>query len=143
MKVILSILALLACVAAVLWYWSTGRPGPTPFAEQVPPNAILYIAVPDLPAWLDDLNDHPRWKEALPVKPFLARVEENRAHLAGPGALFAVLKNDRYPVAFLVNPIRLDTIRKIVSKGERFPQKTTDFYPKLLTGLLLCKLNYV
>jgi len=48
-----------------------------------------------------------------------------------------------YPVAFLVNPIRLDTIRKIVSKGERFPQKTTDFYPKLLTGLLLCKLNYV
>jgi hypothetical protein len=102
MKVILSILALLACVAAILWYWSTGRPGPTPFAEQVPPNAILYFAVPDLPAWLDDLNDHPRWKEALPVKPFLARVEENRAHLAGPGALFAVLKNDRLEWTSLV-----------------------------------------
>ncbi|SVC81104.1 uncharacterized protein METZ01_LOCUS333958 [marine metagenome] len=55
----------------------------------------------------------------------------------------SVLKNEKYPVAFLVNPIRLETIRKIVSKGERFPQKTTDFYPKLLTGLLLCKLNYV
>jgi uncharacterized protein (DUF1015 family) len=44
-------------------------------------------------------------------------------------------------VAFLVNPVRLDQIKKVVRNGERFPQKTTDFYPKLLTGLLLCKLN--
>lgn len=48
-----------------------------------------------------------------------------------------------YQVAFLVNPVKLDQVKKIVGKGERFPQKTTDFYPKLLTGLLLCKLNFV
>ena len=46
-----------------------------------------------------------------------------------------------HQVAFLVNPVRLDQIKKVVKNGERFPQKTTDFYPKLLTGLLLCKLN--
>ncbi len=46
-----------------------------------------------------------------------------------------------YQVAFLVNPVRLDQIRRVVRNGERFPQKTTDFYPKLLTGLLLCRLN--
>ncbi len=46
-----------------------------------------------------------------------------------------------YQVAFLVNPVRLDQIKRVVKNGERFPQKTTDFYPKLLTGLLLCKLN--
>lgn len=46
-----------------------------------------------------------------------------------------------YQAAFLVNPVKMDQIRKIVRNGERFPQKTTDFYPKLLTGLLLCKLN--
>ncbi len=48
----------------------------------------------------------------------------------------------KHQVAFLVNPVKLSQIRKIVAKGERFPQKTTDFYPKLLTGLLLCKLNF-
>ena len=46
-------------------------------------------------------------------------------------------------VSFLVNPVKLDQIRKIAGKGERFPQKTTDFYPKLLTGLLLCRLDQV
>jgi uncharacterized protein (DUF1015 family) len=44
-------------------------------------------------------------------------------------------------VAFLVNPVRLDQIKRVVKNGEKFPQKSTDFYPKLLTGLLLCKLN--
>ena len=42
-----------------------------------------------------------------------------------------------------MNPVKLPQIRKIVGKGEKFPQKTTDFYPKLLTGLVLCKLNFV
>lgn len=42
--------------------------------------------------------------------------------------------------AFLVNPVRIDAIRKIVLQGERFPQKTTDFYPKLLSGLVMCRL---
>jgi uncharacterized protein (DUF1015 family) len=46
-----------------------------------------------------------------------------------------------YQAAFLVNPVRLDQIRRVVRNGERFPQKTTDFYPKLLTGLLLCRLS--
>ena len=46
-----------------------------------------------------------------------------------------------YQVVFLVNPVRMDQIQKVVKHGEKFPQKSTDFYPKLLTGLLLCKLN--
>jgi len=46
-----------------------------------------------------------------------------------------------YQVAFLVNPVRLDQIKRVVRNGEKFPQKSTDFYPKLLTGLLLCRLN--
>ncbi len=47
----------------------------------------------------------------------------------------------KFQVAFLVNPVRMDQIRTLVRRGERFPQKSTDFYPKLLTGLLLCKLE--
>ena len=46
-----------------------------------------------------------------------------------------------YQVAFLVNPVRMEQIQRVVKNGEKFPQKATDFYPKLLTGLLLCKLK--
>ncbi|MBI2933184.1 MAG: DUF1015 domain-containing protein [Planctomycetes bacterium] len=46
-------------------------------------------------------------------------------------------------VAFLVNPVRMEQIRTIVAKGERFPQKSTDFYPKLLSGLLACSMEFV
>lgn len=46
-----------------------------------------------------------------------------------------------YQVAFLVNPVKMEQIHRVVKNGEKFPQKSTDFYPKLLTGLLLCKLN--
>ncbi len=42
--------------------------------------------------------------------------------------------------AFLVNPVKIDQIRKIVKQGERFPQKTTDFYPKLLSGLVMARI---
>jgi uncharacterized protein (DUF1015 family) len=62
-------------------------------------------------------------------------------HRSADEAIDAVRANGPYQVAFLVNPVRLDQISRVVRKGERFPQKSTDFYPKLLTGLLLCKLN--
>jgi uncharacterized protein (DUF1015 family) len=44
--------------------------------------------------------------------------------------------------AFLVNPVSMEQIRKIVQNGERFPQKSTDFYPKLLSGFLMCRLRF-
>jgi uncharacterized protein (DUF1015 family) len=56
-------------------------------------------------------------------------------------AIDRVRGGGKFQVAFLVNPVRMDQIQTLVRKGERFPQKSTDFYPKLLTGLLLCKLS--
>ncbi len=40
-------------------------------------------------------------------------------------------------VAFLVNPVRIDQVRDIAFAGEVLPQKSTDFYPKLLSGLAI------
>jgi uncharacterized protein (DUF1015 family) len=37
--------------------------------------------------------------------------------------------------AFLVNPVRMEQVRDIAFAGEVMPQKSTDFYPKLLSGL--------
>jgi uncharacterized protein (DUF1015 family) len=38
-------------------------------------------------------------------------------------------------VAFLMNPARIEQVRDAAFAGEVLPQKSTDFYPKLLSGL--------
>jgi uncharacterized protein (DUF1015 family) len=40
-------------------------------------------------------------------------------------------------VALLVNPVRIDQVRDVAFAGEVLPQKSTDFYPKLLSGLAI------
>ncbi len=44
-------------------------------------------------------------------------------------------------VAFLVNPVRIDQVRDIAFAGEVLPQKSTDFYPKLLSGLTIYSMD--
>ena len=39
--------------------------------------------------------------------------------------------------ALLVNPVRIDQVRDVAFAGEVLPQKSTDFYPKLLSGLAI------
>jgi uncharacterized protein (DUF1015 family) len=44
-------------------------------------------------------------------------------------------------VAFIMNPVRMDQVRDVAFAGEVLPQKSTDFYPKLLTGLTIYSLE--
>lgn len=44
-------------------------------------------------------------------------------------------------VAFLMNPARIDQVSEIAFAGEVLPQKSTDFYPKLLSGLAIYALE--
>ncbi len=57
------------------------------------------------------------------------------------GELLELLRQGRYQVAFLLNPTRLEQVREISERGERMPQKSTDFFPKLLTGLVFMKMT--
>ena len=43
--------------------------------------------------------------------------------------------------AFLMNPVSLDQLREIAFAGEVLPQKSTDFFPKLLSGLAIYALD--
>lgn len=43
--------------------------------------------------------------------------------------------------AFLLNPTRVQEIRDVAAAGEKMPQKSTYFYPKLITGLVMNKLK--
>jgi uncharacterized protein (DUF1015 family) len=44
-------------------------------------------------------------------------------------------------IAFLMNPCRMAQVRDIAFAGEVMPQKSTDFYPKLLSGLTVYALD--
>jgi len=44
-------------------------------------------------------------------------------------------------VAFLMNPARIEQVSNIALSGEVLPQKSTDFYPKLLSGLAIYALE--
>jgi len=54
------------------------------------------------------------------------------------------LRQSRDPTvqaAFLLNPTRLDDLRTAVDAGNVLPQKTTYFYPKLASGLVIAPID--
>jgi uncharacterized protein (DUF1015 family) len=53
-------------------------------------------------------------------------------------ALDLVARRD-YQVAFLLNPTRVEQIVQYARAGKRMPRKSTYFYPKLLTGIVMHK----
>lgn len=44
-------------------------------------------------------------------------------------------------VSFLINPVTMDRLREVAFAGELMPRKSTDFYPKLLSGLAIYSLE--
>ena len=53
---------------------------------------------------------------------------------------FAQVLAGQSQVAFLLNPTRMSEVRDVANAGEKMPQKSTYFYPKLLTGLVINKI---
>lgn len=45
------------------------------------------------------------------------------------------------PVCFFLNPTRIEQVWEMALAGEVLPQKSTDFYPKLLSGLTIYRLD--
>jgi len=52
-----------------------------------------------------------------------------------------MVRNGEADVAFLIKPITLDQLRDVSLAGDVMPQKSTDFYPKLLSGLAIYALD--
>jgi len=38
---------------------------------------------------------------------------------------------------FFLNPARMDQVQALAERGEKMPQKSTDFYPKVISGLVM------
>ena len=55
----------------------------------------------------------------------------------------AQVSSGEYQVAFLVRPFPMAEFEDVVSQGQRLPRKSTFFYPKLPTGLVINQLDGV
>jgi uncharacterized protein (DUF1015 family) len=44
-------------------------------------------------------------------------------------------------LVFFMNPTKVQEVKEVATAGERMPQKATYFYPKLLTGLVMHKID--
>ncbi len=52
----------------------------------------------------------------------------------------AIAGGDRTPVLFLMNPTRVSQVRQVADEGLVMPHKSTYFYPKAITGLVINQL---
>ena len=57
------------------------------------------------------------------------------------GEVLEFLEEHQEGVAFLITPVRIESVVSLADKGERMPQKSTFFHPKLGTGLVFNPLN--
>ncbi len=51
------------------------------------------------------------------------------------------VNGDGFQCAFIMNPTRVTEIRDVAMAGEKMPQKSTYFYPKMITGLVMNELS--
>jgi len=69
------------------------------------------------------------------------REQTNLRYLRDAGEAVEQVRNGEADVAFLTNPVTLEQLREVAFAGEVMPQKSTDFYPKLLSGLAIYALE--
>jgi uncharacterized protein (DUF1015 family) len=69
------------------------------------------------------------------------REQTNLRYLRDAGEAVEQVRNGEADVVFLTNPVTMEQLREVAFAGEVMPQKSTDFFPKLLSGLAIYALD--
>jgi uncharacterized protein (DUF1015 family) len=69
------------------------------------------------------------------------REQTNLRYLRDAGEAVEQVRKGEADVAFLTNPVTMEQLREVAFAGEVMPQKSTDFFPKLLSGLTIYALE--
>ena len=69
------------------------------------------------------------------------REQTNLRYLRDAAEAVDQVRRGEADVAFLTNPVTMEQLREVAFAGEVMPQKSTDFYPKLLSGLTIYGLD--
>lgn len=74
---------------------------------------------------------------ALGITPQAVTAEAHLTYEREAAAALEAVDSGRAQISFLLNPCEVDQVMKIATAGEVMPQKSTDFYPKLLSGIAM------
>jgi uncharacterized protein (DUF1015 family) len=104
--------------------------------------AQLLPAVPSLQRELDVVLLHDGILEpALGITLQSATREMNLTYEREAPAAIAAVDSGRAQVSFLLNPVDVEKVVEIATANEVMPQKSTDFYPKLLSGITMYRVD--
>ncbi len=78
---------------------------------------------------------------ALKISEEAIRNQENVSYCRETAEALLQVRSGKAQAAFLMNAVRMEQVRDIAFAGEVLPQKSTDFYPKLLSGLTIYALE--
>ena len=81
------------------------------------------------------------FEQLLGITPEAIREQRNLRYLRDAAEAAEQVASGDADVAFLTNPITLEQLREVAFAGEVMPQKSTDFYPKLLSGTAIYALD--
>lgn len=99
-------------------------------------------AIPPRQRQLDVVQLHSLVLEKLlGITPEAIREQTHLRYLRDPCEASDQVSRGEANVAFLMNPVSMDQLREVAFAGEVMPQKSTDFYPKLLSGLAIYALD--
>jgi len=70
----------------------------------------------------------------LGIKP--EKIEDHIRYQRGIAETIKKVDSGEFQFAFLMNPTRPEQVRDVAINKEQMPQKSTDFYPKLISGLV-------
>jgi uncharacterized protein (DUF1015 family) len=78
---------------------------------------------------------------ALGITPQAVTAEANLTYEREASAALEAVDGGRAQISFLLNPCDVEQVMKIATAGEVMPQKSTDFYPKLMSGITMYRVD--
>lgn len=67
--------------------------------------------------------------------------KENIEYLRDPQMGYDAVDEGEAEFLFILNPTRMEQVRACTAAGEKMPQKSTDFYPKVVSGLVMMPIS--
>ena len=104
--------------------------------------ALLLPRVSPLQRELDVVLLHEGILEpALGITPQSVSAEANLSYEREAAAAMDAVDGGEAQIAFFLNACEVEQVMKIALAGEVMPQKSTDFYPKLLSGITMYRVD--
>ena len=63
--------------------------------------------------------------------------QKNLTYTRDLNEALSTVESDEMQCAFILNPTRVEEIGAVAAAGEKMPQKSTYFYPKMITGMVM------